>query len=574
MKKKELLAAIPKELPKQNTARVIKTSEGKALMVILPENIFLIDYRDVHGCVHFTWKNGYLTYYTEIGMWVRRAFRNIDANTYLEVSGFDEKSHEDVESFTGIDANVGYGIRKFEESIDYKKWEHRMDNRQARINKWAAEAPALPKGFLKWCEKQIPQKLGKRQRHVHGKEYIQLFQKCRTGCYVERMFRVEYDITREKHWHRTTELVRGFSRVPIGSWDRWYYGVIDGAGGKEQRWWDRKGGTQVNNCPQKMILYSKNLNELGLPTNVVETLKAMHKRMDYGTLAVEAEEYPELEKLAKGGLQQLVCDTCMNKYTREQNWKIVRKLTKSQLQKLAEIDGGIYEAEMLEAHPEMTRESLKMLQAFRGGDRREIIKDVSEGLNINHVLTLLKKTNSCSMDSMREYRDYIQMAKARGMTVTDEIVYRNKRWKYFHAQYVEEKEQKEDAELNRKNGNISADYKENCEVFQANKDGYLFLVPRSAADIRVEGNLQHHCVSRAGYIEKMNRRESFIIFLRKAEEPKVPYYTIETDGYRIIQAYGAYDRKPDWDTVNKLLQAWIKEVRKRKMQRETQRIAI
>lgn len=54
MKKKELLAAIPKELPKQNTARVIKTSEGKALMVILPEDIFLIDYRDVHGCVHFT----------------------------------------------------------------------------------------------------------------------------------------------------------------------------------------------------------------------------------------------------------------------------------------------------------------------------------------------------------------------------------------------------------------------------------------------------------------------------------------------------------------------------------------
>ena len=166
------------------------------------------------------------------------------------------------------------------------------------------------------------------------------------------------------------------------------------------------------------------------------------------------------------------------------------------------------------------------------------------------------------------------MARARGMNVIDEIVYRNKMWKYFHAQYVEEKEQKEDAELNRKNSNISTDYRVNCEVFQACTDGYLFLVPRSAADIRVEGNLQHHCVVRAGYIEKMNRRESFIIFLRKAEEPKVPYYTIETDGYRIIQAYGAYDRKPDWNTVNKLLQAWIKEVRKRKMQRETQRIAI
>lgn len=574
MKKKELLAAIPKELPKQNTARLINTSEGKALMVILPEDIFLIDYRDVHGCVHFTWKNGYLTYYMEIGMWVRRAFRNIDANAYLKSSGFDEKSQEAFESFTGIDANVGYGIRNYEDSIDYKKWEHRMDNRQARINKWAAEAPALPKGFLQWCEKQIPQELGNRQRHLHRKEYIQLFQKCRTGCYVERMFRVEYDITKEKHWHRTTELVRGFSRIPIGSWDRWYYGVIDGASGKEQRWWDRKGGTQVNNCPQKMILYSKNLNELGLPTHVVETLKAMHMRMDYGTLAVATEENPELEKLAKGGLQQLVCDICMNSFTREQNWKIVRKLTKSQLQKIAEIDGGIYEAEMLEMHPEITEKSLQILQTFRGVERRNAIQEVSEGLNINHVLTLLKKTGSYNLDSLREYRDYIRMAGARGMQINDEIVYRNKRWRYFHAKYVEEEERNADAELNRENDNISADYRENCENFQAETDGYLFLVPRNASDIRAEGRLQHHCVGRAGYIEKMNRRESFIIFLRKAEEPQVPYYTIETDGYRIIQAYGAYDRKPDWDTVNKLLQAWIKEVRKRKMQRETQRIAI
>lgn len=97
---------------------------------------------------------------------------------------------------------------------------------------------------------------------------------------------------------------------------------------------------------------------------------------------------------------------------------------------------------------------------------------------------------------------------------------------------------------------------------------YLFLVPRSASDIRNEGRLQHHCVGRAGYIEKMDKRESFIVFLRKTAEPEVPYYTIETDGTRIIQAYGAYDRKPDWDTVNKLLQKWIREVRKRKARLE------
>ena len=66
----------------------------------------------------------------------------------------------------------------------------------------------------------------------------------------------------------------------------------------------------------------------------------------------------------------------------------------------------------------------------------------------------------------------------------------------------------------------------------------------------------------------MDKRESFIIFLRKQEEPEVPYYTIETDGTRVIQAYGAYDRKPDWTMVNKLLQEWIQEVRKRRARLE------
>lgn len=447
-----------------------------------------------------------------------------------------------------------------------------MGRKQQRINREVAEAPELPKGFLRWCAKQIPQKLGKRQRHVHGKEYIQLFQKCETGRYTERVFEVDYEVTKDGHWNQTTEIIRAFSEVAMGSWLQWYYGMVRGETGDGQRWWDRKGGTLVNNCPHKMILYSSNLKELGIPEQVTETLKAVHKRVDYGTLAVAAEEHPELEKLAKNGLQQLVCDVCMNGYTREKNWKIVQKLDRGQLQKLAEIDGGIYEAEMLGMHPEITDKSLKILQTFRGEDRREAIKEASEGLNINHVLTLLKKTDSCSLDSLREYRDYLQMARTRGMKVTDEIVYRNKRWRYFHAKYVEDKEQHADAELNRKNSNISTDYRVNCEAFQASKDGYLFLVPRSAADIRVEGKLQHHCVGRAGYIEKMNRRESYIVFLRKSAEPEVPYYTIETDGYRVLQAYGAYDRKPDWETVNKLLQDWIKEVRRRKAQRETQQV--
>ena len=122
------------------------------------------------------------------------------------------------------------------------------------------------------------------------------------------------------------------------------------------------------------------------------------------------------------------------------------------------------------------------------------------------------------------------MAANRGMQITDEIVYRNKRWKDFHDQYV--------AEANRK------------------KD------EARAADIIEEGRRQHHCVgAHDRYMKEMSARESFILFLRKAEDPQTPYYTIQTDIQRIQQFYAAYDRQPDKEIVEKIMTAWLKQVK-------------
>lgn len=397
-----------------------------------------------------------------------------------------------------------------------------------------------------------------------------MFQPCANGMYVERNFRIEFDVTKEETSYSLTEIIRAFSFVPIGKWEMWYYGVVRGKIGREQIWWDRKGGTQVNNCPNRMILYKKNLPELGLPEHVVKTLQSMNIPMDYGQLAVTADNYPEIERLIKNGLEQLTYDIVMyaNGMNREENLKAIKKLSTQQRRRIAGVSGGIYEAETLLDHPETTDKTLDVLTSIKDTEKKKLIITAAEGLNLNHIVTLLEKTEAMKTDEIREYRDYLNMAKARGMNISDEIVYRNKKWRTYHAKYIEEKEADEDKEINRKYQNIINDYEENCREFQAAAEGYVFLVPRRASDIRNEGRLQHHCVGRAGYIEKMDNRESFIIFLRKQEEPEVPYYTIETDGTRIIQAYGAYDRKPDWTMVNKLLQEWIREVRKRRARLE------
>ena len=573
MKKKELLAALPNQMPDENTAKTIKTTDGKALVIFLPEHRLTVGYRDVHEVVHFLWRNGYLTYYPETNLWTRQAYRNIGA--WIQRYGFEGHDREEVSRFTGTECiDVDTDIKNYEAGIDYKKWKKAQVRREERIAKEAREAPPLPKDFREWCRKQIPI-LGKRQRHTHGRKYIQMFQSCADVRYIERNFRIEYDATKERTSYSLTEIIRAFSSVPIGRWEEWYYGVIPGKIGREQIWWDAKAGTQVNTCPNRMILYKKNLRELKLPEYITKTLQAMDAPMNYVNLADMARKYPETERMIKNGLEHLTCDIamCENGKILTYNMETIAKLSVQQRRRIAAINGGISEAEIMLNHPEVTDETLKILTSIRNRNKKDLIIQAAEGLNLNHVLTLLRKTGSLKEEEIREYRDYLNMARARGMNISDEIVYRNKKWRTFHAKNAEEKDAEEDKEIDQKYQNISKDYEENCREFQAAAEGYVFLVPRRASDIRNEGRLQHHCVGRAGYIEKMDKRESFIVFLRKAAEPEVPYYTIETDGTRIIQAYGAYDRKPDWNEVNKLLQEWIREVQKRKARLEL-RIAV
>mgnify|MGYP003399052326 CR=1 FL=1 len=63
---------------------------------------------------------------------------------------------------------------------------------------------------------------------------------------------------------------------------------------------------------------------------------------------------------------------------------------------------------------------------------------------------------------------------------------------------------------------------------------------------------------------RMAKRESFILFVRHSDKKEKPYYTLEVKpNGQIVQAYAAYDRKPDYDKVSKILQQWQRDIAKR-----------
>ena len=71
----------------------------------------------------------------------------------------------------------------------------------------------------------------------------------------------------------------------------------------------------------------------------------------------------------------------------------------------------------------------------------------------------------------------------------------------------------------------------------------------------------HHCVGGDTYLSRHNDEKSYILLLRRSEEPEIPYATIEIEdnryGIRILQWYQAHDKKPDKEILDPWLDKYL-----------------
>jgi hypothetical protein len=155
------------------------------------------------------------------------------------------------------------------------------------------------------------------------------------------------------------------------------------------------------------------------------------------------------------------------------------------------------------------------------------------------------------------------------MDITDEIVCHQSRMMEYHDRYTERKNRQEnrtrDREVDLKYKNIQKNAKKYEERFKFQTKDLEIVVPSRASDITREGRKQHHCVGASDiYISNMDSERYFILFLRRRSDPKKPYYTLEVswDG-EIKQFYAAYDRQPDKEKIEKVLEEFTRTVEKR-----------
>ena len=136
-----------------------------------------------------------------------------------------------------------------------------------------------------------------------------------------------------------------------------------------------------------------------------------------------------------------------------------------------------------------------------------------------------------------------------------------------------EKIEKRNKEITLKYPDIAKNYRKLCYRYSYKTEKYLIRPARSAIEIVREGRVLHHCVGGDNYLSGHNNGKSYILFLRKKDNPEEPYITIEIRGNEIVQWYGAYDKKPNKKFIDGLLKKYTKEVEER-LKRPTMAAAV
>lgn len=296
--------------------------------------------------------------------------------------------------------------------------------------------------------------------------------------------------------------------------------------------------------------------------------------------------FPFIEYLQKGGLNEMVDEIMEDKADSslfekdEERINDVLRLDKQRFQRLKKFDGGCDVLRALQYEritgQKVSDENIKFILS-EGVDVDQAISAVERtGMNLQRTLNYLQKqmkiTEQGWSELYRHYEDYLNMAEAFGMDLTDEIVCRQQKLMEYHDRYTarknREKNKVRDVEVDAKYPMIAKNLNKFRERFEFKTKEYEIVVPTKASDITKEGRQQHHCVGASDtYIANMNNERYFILFLRKKKDLKKPYYTLEVtwDG-EIKQLYAAYDRQPNKEKIQKVLERFTKKVQKRELE--------
>lgn len=310
------------------------------------------------------------------------------------------------------------------------------------------------------------------------------------------------------------------------------------------------------------------------------------KKIDPGKYLYLWKTYPVLEQIVKAGLFQLVEDVLDHRAAdaiKRKGRKPTEFLSvdKKEFRRLRDMNGGVKELKwlQLEKSTGKTIGDEEICWMVKEGFEPNDLKFVLDQMSICQIRHYLVKQSEKSGDDishvLQVWNDYLSMAKRLGMDIHDSIIYRTRDLQLRHKEAVLKIEEMKRGirrrELEEKYVGFQKHLIDLKEKYEFSDGEYQVIAPKSIDDILYEGDTLHHCVNKTDtYFDRIVSKESYILFLREKENPKVPFYTLEVepDG-TIRQKRAEFNRQnKDIDKVTSFLTLWQKEIQKRLTQKD------
>ena len=329
----------------------------------------------------------------------------------------------------------------------------------------------------------------------------------------------------------------------------------------------------------------KNLSKKELKsTALLEWYKLKNKYLDAEIYLSLLKEHPYIEKFIKAGLIKLASEILDHSYY-SIKYDVIRgesSLTKllcldaSKFKELKDVNGGSEYLQWLQYEKKCGKPISKDIKNwFIKNDtlprNLNFILDKMNAIQIyNYIQKQMRQSNLNCKEVLTTWRDYLEMAKKLGIDTSDEIIYRATKLRQRHAELIKMSQEKD---LSERAKEILKSYPKIPKVLSSIKSKYEYIgeqysviVPNCIEDILLEGRNLNHCVAEQDrYLDRIERQEAYIFFLRKNEEPDVSYYTLEVEpGGTIRQKRSKFDRQYD-DIVDaeKFLKEWQVAIKKR-----------
>ena len=445
------------------------------------------------------------------------------------------------------------------------------------------------------CRKQMQFKaFGKMGRVRTGQNIVYLMQHY-PGGFVIREFWAERSYSKEKYrnvkafYHEFRRAIFDADAKPVQTF---YWGLYKQ---RSLRWMKGYNCSADYAGAESGRVYGKTIPSLAktvLQRTGLPELICAGKTVNPETYLVVLKKIPELERLSKAGLFSLARECAQSYYWLENRLQKAPEqkglaamlgIDRMELARLRRYDGGKLFLEWLQyekqsRHVISDRMIRWLCEESIKPERLQFITDRMRIGQIQHYLNRqMKESRMSSKEVLNTWQDYLSMAARFGYDTKDSIIYRVRKLRQRHDELARrcdsQKLAPRVAEILQTYPHIEQNLHAIREKFAFTGKQFQLQVPDKLEEILMDSLKLGHCIANSDvYWERMERRESYLLFLRKTSEPDIPYYTVEAEpGGTVRQIRTCFNRqKSDIGAIRAFLKSWQKQLAKQLTQEDKQ----